>query len=410
MVEKLSSESRVAELIRARVPIIAFLTSEETRASASVYEIARTLPKPRVTYEWTITEGLVLIKADPSGKQTRVPKEGHEGPDTVLKFILSNSASEDQGAVFILKDMHPFMEDPIIRRYLRDATAKLVSVPKTIVLMSPPHFKVMPDLEKDIVVIDFELPNETELRDVLDAFTKIPVVVDRIGKAKIPDEVKQSVVEAGLGLTILEFRQAINISIIRKQTLDPTIVLHEKKTIVRKCGFLEFIEPDIGMNQVGGLDILKDWARKRKRSFSKEARSFGLPTPKGILLVGVPGSGKSLTAKALANEWGRPILRFDIASAFGSLVGQSESNFTSAIKTAEAVSPCILWIDELEKALGGAGGDHDGGTSVRVFGLLLTWMSEKTAPVFVFATANDVSKLPPELMRKGRLTQKSGRP
>ena len=345
MTEKLSSEARVAELIRARVPIIAFLTSEESRAVSSVYEIARTLPKPRVTFEWSITTGLVLLEAQAGGKQTRIKKEGFNGPDAILRHIIEMPGDNAEGAVFILKDMHPYMQEPSVVRLLRDVAGALVILPRTVILMSPPHFKVVPDLEKDIVVIDFELPLETELRDILDEIIAKPLVQDKIGKAAIKEDAKQALVEAGLGLTILEFRQAINISIIRTQTLDPQVILQEKKTIVRKCGFLEFIEPDSGMNQVGGLDVLKDWARKRKRSFTKEARDFGLPTPKGILLVGIPGTGKSATAKALANEWGRPILRFDLASAFGSLVGESESNFMSAIKTAEAVSPCILWIN-----------------------------------------------------------------
>ncbi|OYT75045.1 MAG: ATPase, partial [Armatimonadetes bacterium JP3_11] len=157
----------------------------------------------------------------------------------------------------------------------------------------------------------------------------------------------------------------------------------------------------------GGLDLLKEWLRKRRASLSREAREFGLPAPKGVLLLGVQGTGKSLSAKAIANLWGLPMLRLDVGRVFGSLVGASEANMRAAIRTAEAVAPCILWIDELEKGFAGVQGSgvSDSGTTARVFATFLTWMQDKRAPVFVVATANDVSQLPPELLRKGRFDE-----
>jgi SpoVK/Ycf46/Vps4 family AAA+-type ATPase len=176
---------------------------------------------------------------------------------------------------------------------------------------------------------------------------------------------------------------------------------------VRKSGVLEYYDASETMQDVGGLDLLKDWLRKRRAAFSQEARAFGLPAPKGVLLLGVQGTGKSLSAKAIANLWNLPMLRLDVGRVFGSLVGASEANMRAAIRTAEAVAPCILWIDELEKGFAGVQGSgvSDSGTTARVFATFLTWMQDKRAPVFVVATANDVSQLPPELLRKGRFDE-----
>jgi SpoVK/Ycf46/Vps4 family AAA+-type ATPase len=188
---------------------------------------------------------------------------------------------------------------------------------------------------------------------------------------------------------------------------DVNEVSSEKQQIIRKSGLLEYYASVESFSNIGGLSVLKDWLNKRAMAFSQEARMFGLPAPKGILMLGVQGCGKSLCAKAVSTQWQLPLLRFDMGRMFGSLVGSSEENVRRAIAVAESVAPAILWVDEIDKAFAGAQGSGatDGGTTARVFGTFLTWLSEKSAPVFVVATANDISQLPPELLRKGRLDE-----
>jgi SpoVK/Ycf46/Vps4 family AAA+-type ATPase len=206
------------------------------------------------------------------------------------------------------------------------------------------------------------------------------------------------------GMTCTEAENAYALAVIESKRVDPAVVAREKAATVKKNGLLEVVTVKETLSNIGGLDVLKSWLLARKDAFSQRAREYGLPSPKGLLIVGIPGTGKSLTAKATASVFGRPLLKLDAGKLYGSLVGQSEGNLRSVIQTAEAIAPCVLWLDELEKGLAGSksSGSTDGGTSSRVFGSFISWMQEKTAPVFVVATANDVTQLPPELLRKGR--------
>ena len=217
-------------------------------------------------------------------------------------------------------------------------------------------------------------------------------------------EQQEALLGAASGLTTIEAENAFALSVVETKALDPVIIAREKAQAVKKSGLLELVETKESLDSIGGLDVLKSWLVRRKHAFSQKARDYGLPTPKGLLITGIPGTGKSLTAKATAAVFGTPLLRLDAGRIFGGLVGQSESNIRSVIQTAEAIAPCVLWLDEIEKGLAGSksSGATDGGTSARVFGSFISWMAEKTAPVFVVATANDVSQLPPELLRKGR--------
>lgn len=211
--------------------------------------------------------------------------------------------------------------------------------------------------------------------------------------------------DASLGLTEVEAENALSKSAVRTQTLDPREIQNEKKQIVKKSGLLEFMETDVDLQKVGGLQNVKAWLKTRRNAFSDKAREYGLPTPQGVIVVGIPGTGKSLLAKAVGRSWNYPLLRFDLGKVFAGIVGSSEENMRRALRTIEAVSPCVVFIDEMEKAFGGSSGASDGGTSSRVFGSFLTWMQEKTAQVFVVATANSVESLPPELLRKGRFDE-----
>ncbi|MFC1705214.1 AAA family ATPase, partial [Planctomycetota bacterium] len=221
------------------------------------------------------------------------------------------------------------------------------------------------------------------------------------------EAMKDKIAEAALGLTAVEAENVFAKSIVQFKRFDLDVIHKEKEQIIRKSGILEFLRPPETVSGIGGLNLLKSWLSKRGSAFTKKAREFGLPEPKGILLLGVPGCGKSLTAKAVGNLWKLPLLRLDMGRVFGSLVGSSEENIRRAIRTAESVAPCILWLDELEKGLSGvqSSGASDAGTTSRVFGTFVTWLQEKQSAVFVIATANQVKLLPPEILRKGRFDE-----
>jgi SpoVK/Ycf46/Vps4 family AAA+-type ATPase len=247
-------------------------------------------------------------------------------------------------------------------------------------------------------VVEFALPGKEALKHVLDG------ILESAHIERLTPEEQDQAIDAASGLTTIEAENAFALSYIQTRTIEPTVIAREKAQAVKKNGLLEIIESRESLGSIGGLDLLKTWLLKRKLAFSKRATEYGLPTPKGLMIVGLPGTGKSLTAKATAQVFGVPLLKLDAGRIFAGLVGQSESNLRSVIQTAEAIAPCVVWIDELEKAFSGSksSGSTDGGTSARVFGTFISWMQEKTAPVFVVATANDVSQLPPELLRKGR--------
>jgi ATP-dependent Zn protease len=265
------------------------------------------------------------------------------------------------------------------------------------------------ELEKEVTVLNYPLPSREDLSELLD---KIVADVKQFEQVRIDlDEAgRERLLQAALGLTLGEAENVFAKIIVKDERLsgeDVNEVFAEKQQIIRKSGLLEYYATNENFANVGGLAVLKDWLNKRALAFSNEAQAFGLPAPKGILMLGVQGCGKSLCAKAVANQWQLPLLRFDMGRMFGSLVGSSEENVRRAIAVAESVAPAILWVDEIDKAFAGSQGSGatDGGTTARVFGTFLTWLSEKSAPVFVVATANDISQLPPELLRKGRLDE-----
>jgi SpoVK/Ycf46/Vps4 family AAA+-type ATPase len=267
-----------------------------------------------------------------------------------------------------------------------------------------------PELEKDLTVIDYDLPKEIDMANLL---ARVVSEVKDNPKVAVNIDVKtrEQIVHSLLGLTLSEAENVLAKTLVQNRSLDAKSVdvIHgEKKQIIRKSGLLEYYDAEENLESIGGLDELKAWLIRRALAFSDKARQYGLPAPKGVLLLGVQGCGKSLMAKAISNIWQLPLLRFDIGRVFGSLVGSSEENVRRAIQVAESVSPAVLWLDEIDKAFRGSrssGASTDGGTSARVFGTFLTWMSEKTRPVFVVATANDVTALPPELLRKGRFDE-----
>lgn len=258
-----------------------------------------------------------------------------------------------------------------------------------------------PELERDFVVVEFSLPGKDELGIVLNNIAKS-------AKQKKPDnDLRDRLLDAGCGLTSMEAENAFALSVIESGELSPAVVSREKAFAVKKNGLLEICAISETLDDIGGLDLLKTWLVRRKDAFGRKAVEYKLPCPKGLLIIGIPGTGKSLTAKATASVFQRPLLRLDAGRLYGGLVGESESNARAVIQTVEAIAPCILWIDEIEKGFSGSrsSGVTDGGTSSRVFGTFISWMQEKTSPVFIVATANDVSQLPPEMLRKGRFDE-----
>lgn len=401
MNRRLDPQTELEVLIRARYPIIYIESYEELRVQEVLRNIARRRGK-RI-FQWTITDGLVQLGARDVEASTSSAHATLE-PDGVLSAIRLSK----ENAIYILKDFHPHLDNPKIVRRLRDLANELKASYKTIILLSPTR-KIPLELEKEITYLSFPLPDERELAEILEGI--IATVNDNPQIViSVDEDDKEAMVKAALGLTAIEAENAFAKAIVMDSSLqrqDLSVILSEKEQIIRKTGFLEYFHSSEEFSSVGGMSVLKEWLRRRGKAFSEKARAFGLPAPKGVLLIGVQGCGKSLTAKAVAGLWQMPLLRLDIGGLFGSWIGMSEENTRKALLAAEAISPCILWLDEIEKGLSGfqSSGVSDAGTTARVFSTIVTWLQEKEKPVFVIATANEISQLPPELIRKGRFDE-----
>ena len=393
-------ELKFANLINAGFPYIFIPTYEEERVTSIITKAAddtELIRAKRKIYIWTQTNGFLC-----DGK----PAKDTLQPIPAIDYV--GRSNED--AIFILKDFHVYFgaerngrPDHSVIRKLRDILPDLKSSRKTVVFISP-QLAIPCDMEKEISVLDFDLPTTEEIEAMLDELCESlpPENIHLTG-----DE-KHELVRSALGLTLQEAENAFCRAIVRGRGLDKSAiaVIHEEKNqVVKKTGVLEFVNTDLDINDIGGLENLKNWLLKRNNSWLERAKAYHLPAPKGVLITGVPGCGKSLTAKAMSAIWGLPLLKLDIGKIFGGIVGSSEENMRKAIRTAEAVAPSILWVDEIEKGFAGTRSEGDSGTSARVFGTFLTWMQDKTAPVFVIATSNDISRLPPELLRKGRFDE-----
>jgi SpoVK/Ycf46/Vps4 family AAA+-type ATPase len=381
-------------LIQAQYPLIYLVTAEEDRAEKEIATISQMKQCPRKLYVWTLTHGMVEYG------QARTTQHNTISPEAAIEW----TTRQKDPAIFVFKDLHPFKDSAAVTRWLRDAIASFQGTQKTIILMSPVQ-QVPIELEKEVVVLDFALPDLTALDRVLSQ------QLDQARQQRLSSEGREKLLKASLGLTKDEAEKVYRKAYVKRGKIteaEVDIVLSEKKQLIRRNGILEFIEEDETIDSVGGLDELKGWLVQRSNAFSERARSYGLPQPKGMLILGVPGCGKSLIAKTTSRLWGLPLLRLDMGRVYdGSMVGRSEANLRGALKTAESISPAILFIDELDKAFAGTSGsaDSDGGTSSRIFGSFLTWMQEKTSPIFVMATANRVERLPGEFLRKGRFDE-----
>jgi hypothetical protein len=398
----MSFPSELEILIRARYPILYVVTSEELRVQGVVIDIAR--KRQKKVFEWSCSTGIV-----PAG--TSIQSQKNRNPATREPLAALDQVIEQvEPAIFIFKDFHPFLtrNNHAVIRKLKEIALHLKNSFKTIVLVSP-TVEIPAELEKEITLLNLPLPSREDLTQLMDRILT-EVRQHRQVEIALDDEGRERLLQAALGLTLGEAENVFAKIIVRSNRLsgdDVHEVFSEKQQIIRKSGLLEYCSSTASFAQVGGLTVLKDWLNKRAAAFTGEARDFGLPAPRGILMLGVQGCGKSLCAKAVSTQWQLPLLRFDMGRMFGSFVGSSEENVRRAITVAESVAPAILWVDEIDKAFAGSEGSGatDSGTTARVFGTFLTWLSEKTAPVFVVATANDISQLPPELLRKGRLDE-----
>ncbi len=376
-------------LLRSRYSVIYIQTREEERIENAITESAKKQGN-RAVYLWDFVEGYQNNPND-IGFGKRNPLQGLE---------LVEKLPESAPAIFILRDFQRFLEDISISRKLRNLAKKLKSQPKNIVILAP-QISVPEDLTEVITIIEFPLPNSQEISQEVE---RLLVAMGQNLEKRLLDEV----VRAAQGLSIERIRRVLAKAIATHGELqldDVDLILEEKRQTIRQTQILDFYPAHENISDIGGLDNLKDWLLRRGGGFSERARQYGLPHPRGLLLVGIQGTGKSLTAKAIAHHWHLPLLRLDVGRLFGGLVGESESRTRQMISIAEALAPCVLWIDEIDKGFAGFKSQGDAGTTSRVFGTFITWLAEKISPVFVVATANNIESLPPEILRKGRFDE-----
>ena len=385
----------VAALLRARNPLIWIVTKEEARTERLLMESAQAAQyDPRF---WDCANGIT----DYSGKQLDA---NATDPAAVLGIIRDSEKRQ----VWILRDLPPWLRDPTVNRSLRSLARQLTLSPRdqarAVILVTPSN-EIPPELAGHAVIVEWPLPDRAEIAEILDA--AINALPEEMKAGAAPNGTRDAAIDAAVGLTAEEAQACYAKSLVSTRTIDPATVAAEKKRVIAREKVLEWIDPlPGGLDAVGGLDGLKSWLTVRRAAFGPKARAYGLPAPKGALLVGVSGCGKSLTAKAIASAWGMPLLRMDLGALKSKFVGESEGNIRKALKVAETVAPCVLWLDEIEKALAGATqGAADGGVSGDALGAILSWMQDRAGSVFVVATANDVSALPPELLRKGRFDE-----
>jgi len=388
-------------LIRARYPIIYVVSWEEGRVASAVSGIGRKAGKK--VYEWSCSGGIV-----PYGTPIQATKMRNAGTKDPL-VALNEVVEQNEAAIYIFKDFHPFLTKSnfAIIRKLRDIAENLKSSYKTVLLVSP--FLELPrELEKDCTVVDFRLPDLADLGELIDRIEEEVKDNPKL-TVNLDGAAREQILKAALGLTLAEAENVFAKALVTNGALDAEdieSIYAEKRQIIRKTGLLDYCEPEHSFDQVGGLVNLKDWLARRRLAFADRAAEFGLPAPRGVLLLGVQGCGKSMCAKAVSSLWRLPLLRLDVGRLFSSLVGSSEENIRRAIAIAESIAPCVLWVDEIDKAFGALTGNAtDSGTSQRVLGSFLTWLAEKSSPVFVMATANNIKVLPPELLRKGRFDE-----
>ena len=376
-------------LLKARYPIIYISTIEEDRVEYIIRKYIKTSLN-RSIYSWDFIDGY-----------TNNPNnEGFAKRNPVQALELVERLTAQTPALFLLKDFNRFLTDVSISRKLKNISRVLKLQPKTIIIIGS-ELNIPKELSDLITILQFQLPVESEIN------YELKRLIESLN-IEIDQQILESLTRACQGLSLERIRRVLSKIIATYKTIDENsikLLLNEKKQIISQTEILEYWSVDETISKIGGVDNLKNWLKKRKTSFGLQASNYGLPTPRGLLLVGIQGTGKSLTAKAIGNEWQLPLLKLDVGKLFGGIVGESESRLRQMIEVAETISPCILWIDEIDKAFSNNSSTGDSGTSNRVLATFISWLSEKTKPVFVVATANNVDLLPLEVIRKGRFDE-----
>ena len=375
--------------LKARYPIIYINTIEEDRVEYVIRKNVKTNLK-RSIYSWDFVDGYTN---NPNNQGF-----GNRNPLQALELI--ERLNPETPAIFLLKDFNRFLNDLAISRKLRNLSRLLKLQPKTIIIIGS-ELNIPLELQDLVTILQFQLPTEEEI--ILELQRLIKSL-----KIKVDNKLFESLTRSCQGMSLERIRRVLSKIIATYKTINESsisILLSEKKQIISQTEILEYSSVNEKFDNLGGLKNLKEWLQKRQAAFGSKAVTYGLPTPRGLLLIGIQGTGKSLTAKAIANDWKLPLLKLDVGKLFGGIVGESESRLRQMISVTETISPCILWIDEIDKAFNNSQNRGDGGTSNRVLGTFVTWLSEKTKPVFVIATANSIDYLPLEIIRKGRFDE-----
>ncbi|HXJ61964.1 MAG TPA: AAA family ATPase [Verrucomicrobiae bacterium] len=401
--KSLERTADVAALLRARNPLLWIVSREEARVEAALFEAAASAGY--VARTWDVGQGV----ADMGGRVQ--PNLASPDPGDMLRVIGERAQRGGERGVWILRDLAPWLSGSIgltTCRQLRNLARILPTIARDnaqAVIVLSTSADVPPELANHATVIEWPMPDREEIAAILDA--AINALPDTMKETAAPNGTRDAAIDAAIGLSGEEAAACYARSLVQHRAIVPATVAKEKKRVIARERVLEWYDPLLGgLDAVGGLDVLKGWLASRRQAYSAKARAYGLPAPRGAMLVGIPGCGKSLTAKAIATAWGVPLLRLDLGSLKSKFVGESEGNLRRALRVVEAIGRCVVWLDEIEKALAGATqGAADGGVSSDALGTILSWMQERAGEAFVIATANDVTSLPPELMRKGRFDE-----
>jgi|SRR5580704_2698307 ATP-dependent 26S proteasome regulatory subunit len=414
--------ARLKVLLDSSTPIVVMETVEEVRAVRLVRAACTALNL--AAFEWTIASGLVRCGSevgevvadtrDSTSAHGLAPQEALANSKAIYNSqdpaqMLGNLEAISVGAAFILKDLHRHMEEPVVIRRLRDVGQKFSDNRRTIILTAP-KIEIPPELKGLVEFLELPLPDRQRLRQIIDEVV-VRVARNHTLQRKLDPKGFDAVVESLRGLTEEEAERALSQALVARYALCPEIVsdvLEAKKSLLRRSEMLDFVEAGEAFSSVGGLDNLKRWLAQRRGAWEDSAREFGLEPPRGVIILGVQGCGKSLCARAVAGEWNLPLVKFDTAAIYDKYIGETEKRIRKVFEVAEGLAPCVLWIDELEKIFAGSGPDSasvDAGVSSRLLASFLSWMQDRKAPVFVAATCNNVTALPPELIRKGRFDE-----
>ena len=376
-------------LLKARYPIIYISTNEEERIEYLIKYCAKKYVA-RTYYSWDFVDG---YQGNPNDK-------GFAARNPLEALDLIDKLTPETASLFVLKDYDNFLKDFSVVRKLKNLSRSLKTQPKNIIIVSS-EINIPDSLKEFVTLLEFPLPSYSEILEELNRLLSSL-------QQEIDPTTLNNIATACQGLSLERIRRVLSKIIAKNGEIDdssPPLILQEKKQIIQQTQLLEFCLNDKNLDDLGGLDVFKQWLQVRDQAFSQEAIKYGLPYPKGLLLVGVQGTGKSVAAKIIAHEWQLPLLRLDFGRLFASLIGQSEQRVRKMIEIAEALSPCVLWVDEIDKAFAGAQSSGDSGTTSRVLATFITWLSEKTSPVFVVSTANNIELIPPEILRKGRFDE-----